>query len=187
MLGAPACGERPGRPGSDRSIAIGNRQLRVEVQTELGCANGGAHERLVHRLGLETIVALRDAASRIWCGRREQGREIEALWSRHLAQEIQKRRYDRGILICGTGLGMAMIANKVEGVFAGTCHDVYSAERLKKSNDAQVLTLGARVIGPELAKMVVDAWLDSEFQGGGSLPKVDRMRELEKESFHGKD
>lgn len=104
-----------------------------------------------------------------------------------LAREIQKGHYDRGILICGTGLGMAMIANKVEGVFAGTCHDVYSAERLKKSNDAQVLTLGARVIGPELAKMVVDAWLHSEFQGGGSLPKVDRMRELEKESFHGKD
>jgi ribose 5-phosphate isomerase B len=104
----------------------------------------------------------------------------------HLAQEVRAGHYDRGILICGTGLGMAMIANKVEGVFAGTCHDVYSAERLKKSNDAQVLTLGARVIGPELAKMVVDAWLCSEFQGGGSAPKVDRMRELEKESFHGK-
>lgn len=104
----------------------------------------------------------------------------------HLAREIQKGRYDRGILICGTGLGMAMIANKVEGVFAGTCHDVYSAERLKKSNDAQVLTLGARVIGPELAKMVVDAWIGSEFQGGGSAPKVERMRELERESFRGK-
>jgi len=105
----------------------------------------------------------------------------------HLAREIRAGRYDRGILICGTGLGMAMIANKVEGVFAGTCHDVYSAERLKKSNDAQVLTLGARVIGPELAKMVIDAWLHSEFQGGGSAPKVDRMRALERESFHGKD
>jgi len=105
----------------------------------------------------------------------------------HLAREIQKRHYDRGILICGTGLGMAMIANKVEGVFAGTCHDVYSAERLQKSNDAQVLTMGARVIGPELAKMIVDAWLRSEFQGGGSGPKVDRMRALERESFHRKD
>jgi ribose 5-phosphate isomerase B len=105
----------------------------------------------------------------------------------HLAQEIQKRHYDRGILICGTGLGMAMIANKVEGVFAGTCHDVFSAERLKKSNDAQILTMGARVIGPELAKMIVDAWLHSEFQGGGSVPKVEKMRQLEHASFHGKD
>jgi ribose 5-phosphate isomerase B len=105
----------------------------------------------------------------------------------HLALEIQKCRYDRGILICGTGLGMAMIANKVEGVFAGTCHDVYSAERLKKSNDAHVLTMGARVVGPELAKMIVDAWLDSEFQGGGSVPKVEKMRQLEHDSFHRKD
>jgi ribose 5-phosphate isomerase B len=82
---------------------------------------------------------------------------------------------------------MAMIANKVEGVFAGTCHDVYSAERLKKSNDAQILTMGARVIGPELAKMIVDAWLASEFQGGGSIPKVEKMRQLEHASFHRKD
>jgi ribose 5-phosphate isomerase B len=105
----------------------------------------------------------------------------------NLALEIQKGHYDRGILICGTGLGMAMIANKVEGVFAGTCHDVYSAERLKKSNDAHVLTMGARVIGPELAKMIVDAWLHSEFQGGGSTPKVEQMRKLERDSFHKKD
>jgi ribose 5-phosphate isomerase B len=105
----------------------------------------------------------------------------------NLAMEIREGHYDRGILLCGTGLGMAMIANKVEGVFAGTCHDVYSAERLKKSNDAQVLTMGARVIGPELAKMIVDAWLRSEFQAGGSTPKVEQMRRLERQSFHGKD
>lgn len=101
----------------------------------------------------------------------------------HLAEEMQAGHYDRGILICGTGLGMAMIANKVQGVFAGTCHDVFSAERLKKSNDANVLTMGERVIGPELAKMIVDAWLQSEFAGGGSAPKVEQMRDLERQSF----
>jgi len=101
-----------------------------------------------------------------------------------LAKTIQGKQYDRGILICGTGLGMAMVANKVEGVFAGTCHDPFSAERLKKSNDANVLTMGERVIGPELAKMVVDAWLNSEFSGGGSAPKVEQMRTLEQQSFH---
>ena len=79
---------------------------------------------------------------------------------------------------------MAMIANKVETVFAGVCHDVFSAERLRKSNNAQVLTMGARVIGSELAKTIVDAWLKSEFQGGGSQPKVDQMRELENRSFN---
>lgn len=102
----------------------------------------------------------------------------------NLALTIQRGEFDRGILICGTGLGMAMIANKVEGVFAGVCHDVFSAERLRKSNDAQVLTMGARVIGPELAKTIVDAWMKSEFQGGGSTPKVQQMRDLERMSFH---
>lgn len=104
----------------------------------------------------------------------------------NLALKIQDGSFERGILICGTGLGMAMIANKVRGVYAGVCHDVFSAERLRKSNDAQVLTMGARVIGPELAKTIVTAWLASEFQGGGSQPKVDQMRALEKLSFESK-
>ena len=101
----------------------------------------------------------------------------------NLAVKVKEKEYDRGILICGTGLGMSMIANKVEGVFAGVCHDTFSAERLRKSNDAQIITMGERVIGPELAKTIIDAWLHSEFQGGGSQPKVDQMRELERKSF----
>ncbi len=103
----------------------------------------------------------------------------------NLAKRIASGEFDRGILICGTGLGMAMAANKVPGVFAGTCHDVYSAERLRKSNNAQVLTLGARVIGPELAKTIVSAWLGSEFEAGRSLPKVQRLRELERQELGG--
>ncbi len=97
----------------------------------------------------------------------------------HLAQRVAGQEFDRGILICGTGQGMAMIANKVDGIYAGVCHDVYSAERLRKSNNAQILTMGQRVIGSEVAKSVVSAWLRSEFEGGGSAPKVRRMRELE--------
>jgi ribose 5-phosphate isomerase B len=102
----------------------------------------------------------------------------------NLAQQVAAKKFDRGILICGTGLGMAMIANKVEGVWAGVCHDTFSAERLKKSNDANVLTMGERVIGPELAKMIVDHWLASEFSGGGSTAKVAMLRHLERRSFH---
>jgi ribose 5-phosphate isomerase B len=101
----------------------------------------------------------------------------------HLAKRLAAKEFDRGILICGTGLGMAMVANKVPGVFAGTCHDTFSAERLKKSNDANVLTLGARVIGPELAKTIVTAWVKSEFAGGASTRKVERMRELEEQEL----
>ena len=97
----------------------------------------------------------------------------------NLARRIASKEFDRGVLICGTGLGMAMIANKVEGVYAGVCHDVYSAERLRKSNDAQVLTMGARVVGPELARVIATAWIRSEFEPGRSGPKVARMRELE--------
>jgi ribose 5-phosphate isomerase B len=86
---------------------------------------------------------------------------------------------DRGILICGTGIGMAIAANKVPGVRAALAHDVYSAERARKSNDAQILTLGARVIGPESAKTVVHAWLESEFAGGASSRKVAKIDRLE--------
>jgi ribose 5-phosphate isomerase B len=101
----------------------------------------------------------------------------------NLALKIKEGIYERGILLCGTGLGMAIIANKVQGVYAGVCHDVYSAERLRKSNNAQILTMGARVIGPELAKVIINAWLRSEFQGGRSLAKFEKIRELEKRLF----
>ena len=103
----------------------------------------------------------------------------------NLARRVADKEFDRGVLICGTGLGMCMIANKVAGVYAGVCHDVYSAERLRKSNDAQIITMGARVIGPELAKTVVSAWLKSEFEAGRSGPKVARMRELENKERQG--
>ena len=96
-----------------------------------------------------------------------------------VAQAIADGTHPRGILMCGTGIGMAITANKVPGVRAATCHDTYSAERARKSNNAQILTMGARVIGPELAKSIVDAWLASEFEGGGSAPKVQKIIEYD--------
>jgi ribose 5-phosphate isomerase B len=99
-----------------------------------------------------------------------------------VALGIRDGRFDRGILVCGTGIGMAIAANKVPGVRAAQAHDVYSAERARKSNDAQVLTLGARVVGPELAKSIVRAWLVSEFAGGGSTRKVEKIDRLEREA-----
>lgn len=102
-----------------------------------------------------------------------------------VADAIRKKEFDRGILVCGTGLGMAIAANKVRGIRAATCHDVYSAERARKSNDAQIIAMGAQVIGPELAKMLVDAWLQSEFQGGRSLAKVKKIVEIEEANYLG--
>ena len=101
----------------------------------------------------------------------------------NLAVKIQAGEAHRGILLCGTGIGMAITANKVKGVYACTAHDTYSAQRLRKSNDANVLTMGSRVVGIELAKCIVDDWLSSEFAGGGSTYKVSRIRALEAESF----
>ena len=90
---------------------------------------------------------------------------------------------DRGILICGTGIGMAMAANKVKGIRAAVCHDPFSTERSRKSNDAQIMCMGARVIGPELAKMLVKLWLTCDFGGGGSAPKVEAIKQMEEKYF----
>ena len=90
---------------------------------------------------------------------------------------------DRGILICGTGIGMAMAANKVKGIRAAVCHDPFSTERSRKSNDAQIMCMGARVIGPELAKMLVKLWLTCDFAGGGSAHKVEAINQMEEKYF----
>ena len=97
-----------------------------------------------------------------------------------VAEAVSRGEHERAILCCGTGLGMSITANKVPGVRAAQCHDVYSAERARKSNNAQVLTMGGRVIGPENAKTVLDAWMESEFQGGGSAQKVEKMEEIDR-------
>nr|WP_325212794.1 ribose 5-phosphate isomerase B [uncultured Oscillibacter sp.] len=96
-----------------------------------------------------------------------------------VADAVAAGTCERGILLCGTGIGMSICANKVPGVRAAVCHDPYSAERSRKSNDAQILCLGARVVGAELAKMLVDIWLRCNFAGGGSAPKVAEIARLE--------
>lgn len=103
--------------------------------------------------------------------------------AREVAKAVAKGDCERGILICGTGIGMAIAANKVRGIRAAVCHDLYSAERSRKSNNAQIMALGALIIGPELAKKLVEVWLNSEFQGGRSERKVKKIMEIEAENF----
>jgi ribose 5-phosphate isomerase B len=98
-----------------------------------------------------------------------------------VAQDIADGKHERGILICGTGIGMAIVANKVPGVRAAQVQDIYQAERARKSNDAQIMTMGSQVIGPEVAKLLVDAWLRSEFAGGRSAPKVARIKAIDEQ------
>jgi ribose 5-phosphate isomerase B len=96
-----------------------------------------------------------------------------------VAEDIADGEHERGILICGTGIGMAIVANKVPGVRAAQVDNVYQAERARKSNNAQIMTLGSQVVGPELAKLLVDAWLRSEFSGGRSAPKVAKIEAID--------
>lgn len=96
-----------------------------------------------------------------------------------VADAIVTGRHQRGVLICGTGIGVAISANKVPGIRAAQAHDTYSAERARKSNDAQIVALGSRVVGPELAKVIVTTFLASDFQGGGSTAKVERITAYE--------
>ena len=99
---------------------------------------------------------------------KEGAPEFYAQTSERAAVAITEGTYDRGILCCGTGIGVCISANKVPGIRAALTHDTYSAERAAKSNNAQIITLGARVVGPELAKAIVDAWLASDFDPKGS-------------------
>ena len=99
-----------------------------------------------------------------------------------VAEAVAAGKHDRGILICGTGIGMSLAANKVPGAYAALCADAYSAERSRKSNNANIMTLGSQTIGSELAKTLVKVWMESEYTPGGrSEPKVQRIYEYAKE------
>jgi ribose 5-phosphate isomerase B len=100
-----------------------------------------------------------------------------------VAEKVKNGEYDRAILICGTGAGMAIVANKVPGVRAVCIHDPYTAERARASNDAQIATLGSQVVGIDVAKKLVEIWLESEFQGGRSTPKVNKINQID-EKYH---
>jgi ribose 5-phosphate isomerase B len=98
-----------------------------------------------------------------------------------VAEAVARGDHDRGILICGTGIGVSIAANKVPGAYAALCSDAYSAERARKSNNANIMAMGSQVIGTELAKTLVTTWMRSEYTPGGrSEPKVRRIVEYDR-------
>ncbi|SDF00529.1 ribose 5-phosphate isomerase B [Sporolituus thermophilus] len=101
--------------------------------------------------------------------------------SRSVAQAVAAGECDRGIIICGTGIGVSIAANKIKGIRAALCHDVYSAQMSREHNDANILTMGERVIGPGLARAIVAKWLATEFAGGRHARRVDQIARLEAE------
>ncbi len=97
-----------------------------------------------------------------------------------VGEAVAGGEYQSGILVCGTGIGISIAANKVKGIRAALCSDVYSAKMTKVHNNANIICMGGRVIGRELAFMIVDAWLDAEFEGGRHQQRIDKIHMLEK-------
>lgn len=100
-----------------------------------------------------------------------------------VAEAVAAGKSERGILICGTGIGVCIAANKVPGAYAALCSDAYSTERAIKSNNANIMTFGSQVTGVELAKKLVEIWMSAEYTPGGKLePKIQRIYEYAEKS-----
>ena len=97
-----------------------------------------------------------------------------------VANAVVEGKVDRGILICGTGIGMSISANKINGIRCALVHDVFSAKATRGHNDSNILAMGERVVGPGLAREIVSTWLETEFEGGRHGRRIDKMMELEK-------
>ena len=110
----------------------------------------------------------------------EAARSVDyPVYAKELAMKVRSEEGALGILVCGTGLGMSMSANKVPGIRAAVCNDVYSAEMARRHNDANVLCLGGRVLGDELAKIIAKTFLSTGFDGGRHERRVELIRLLE--------
>ncbi|SNR83567.1 ribose 5-phosphate isomerase B [Desulfurobacterium atlanticum] len=96
------------------------------------------------------------------------------------AESIVKEETDRGIFICGTGIGISIAANKVPGIRAALCYNIFAAEMSRRHNNANVLALGGRVIGDELAKAIVKKWLETPFDGGRHERRINKISEIER-------
>ena len=104
------------------------------------------------------------------------------VYAEKLGRAVAAGTYEQGILVCGTGIGMSMAANKIPGVRCALCSDCFSAEMTRRHNDANVLALGGRVLGVELAKRIVELFLATPFDGGRHQRRVDQLMALEAQS-----
>jgi ribose 5-phosphate isomerase B len=95
------------------------------------------------------------------------------------ASAVASGEYEKGIIICGTGIGMSITANKVKGIRCAVCSDCYSAVLSRQHNNTNVLALGARVLGVELAKMIVRMWLETDYEGGRHQQRLDHISQIE--------
>lgn len=144
------------------------------MKVALGCDHAG--------FGLKELVSacLREAGHEVL----DQGTFSESScdypdFAERVARLVSAGEAERGIAICGTGIGMAMTANKLPGVKAAACNDIYTARYSRLHNDANVLTLGARVVGPGVAEEIVRTWMETPFEGGRHARRLERLAEIE--------
>ena len=100
-----------------------------------------------------------------------------------VAEKVSRGELEKGILVCGTGIGMSIVANKFPGVRAALVHELYSARCSREHNDANILVLGGRVVGPGLAREIVKVWLETPFSGGRHQRRLEEIAALERKNF----
>ncbi|MGO1527855.1 MAG: ribose 5-phosphate isomerase B [Senegalia sp. (in: firmicutes)] len=100
-------------------------------------------------------------------------------FGKKVSESVAKGEYDKGIVICGTGIGISISANKVRGIRCALCSDIYSAKKAAEHNNANIIALGGRVLGVDLAKAIVEAYLSSEFEGGRHERRVNKIMDIE--------
>lgn len=142
-------------------LAIGNDHVAVEMKKEMQ-----AH---LESKGIEVIDV----------GTNSTGRFHYPVSGYKVAQMVAAGEVDGGVLICGTGVGISLAANKVKGIRACVCSEPYSARLSKQHNNTNIIAFGARVIGPETAKMILDEWLNAKYEGGRHQIRIDMISEIE--------
>lgn len=153
-----------------KKLAIGNDHVAVEMKQEL--------KAYLEEKGYEVVNVGTDSSESFHY----------PISGYKVAKMVASGQVDGGILICGTGVGISLAANKVKGIRCCVCSEPYSSKLSKQHNNSNIIAFGARVIGIEMAKMIVDEWLNAEFLGGRHQTRVDMIMEIEeKQSLEGVD
>lgn len=142
-------------------IGIGNDHVSVNMKAEI--------KKYMESLGHTVIDYGADSSART----------DYPIYGKKVAEAVLNGQIDRGVLICGTGVGISLAANKVKGIRAGVCSEPYTASLIVKHNNAQIVAFGARVVGIELAKMIVKSFLDSTYEGGRHQRRLDMITNIE--------
>lgn len=146
-------------------IAIGNDHTAVEMKNHI--------VEYLEAKGYELVNFGTDTADRV----------DYPIYGKKVADAVASGECELGILICGTGIGISLAANKVKGIRAAVCSEAYSAELTRRHNNSNIIAFGARVVGPATAETIVDAFLGAEYEGGRHAARVDMITAIEEDRF----